>query len=46
VGAFVGLEAAPFEAVDNIFFCAGHIAGLVGIFDPEDEVAAMRRAKR
>jgi hypothetical protein len=41
VGAFVGLEAAPFETVDDIFFCPGHEAGLVGIFDPKDELAAM-----
>jgi hypothetical protein len=45
VGAFVGFESAPAEGIDDIFFGAGYIAALVGVFDPEDEVAAMLAGK-
>jgi hypothetical protein len=36
---FVGVESAPGEAIEDIFFCAGYIAGLVGVFDTKDEIA-------
>jgi len=41
VGAFIGLEAAPLEAVDDIFFRPWNKTGLVGIFDPKDEFTAV-----
>ena len=40
-GGFVGLQAGPFEAVEDIFFGAGNKPALIRIFDTEDEVAAV-----
>jgi hypothetical protein len=40
-GGFVGLQAGPFEAVEDISFGAGDKPALIRIFDAEDEVAAM-----
>ena len=38
-GAFIGVEAAPGEAVENIFFCSYDITALVSVFDAENKVA-------
>src|SRR5258708_99712 len=46
VRAFIGVEAAPFQGVDDIFFGAGDITALVGIFDTKDEVTAMAAGKK
>ena len=45
VGALIGFEAAPGEGIEDILFGAGYVAGLVGVFDPEDEVAAVAAGK-
>jgi len=45
LGVFVGFKPAPAEGVDNIFFRAGYKAVLIGVFDPEDEVAAVTAGK-
>jgi hypothetical protein len=39
LGAFVGFQTAPSEAVDNIFLCTGYIPALIRIFNAEDEIA-------
>jgi len=38
-GALVGVESAPGEAVEDIFFGPGYVAALVGVFNTEDKVA-------
>ena len=38
---FVGLESAPGETVQDVLFCAGYVAALVGIFNAKDKVAFM-----
>jgi hypothetical protein len=44
--AFIRFQPAPFQAVHDIFLCACHVTALVGIFDPEDECAAMTTGKK
>ena len=39
--AFVELNAQPLEGFDDILLCARHKAGGVGVFDAENEVAAV-----
>ena len=41
VGAFVGFEAGPLEGVEDVLFGSGDVAALVGVFDAEDEGAAV-----
>src|SRR6185369_4329018 len=38
VRAFIGLDPAPVEAINYVLFCPCHIAGLIGIFDPQNEI--------
>ncbi len=35
---FVGLYAAPFKRIDDVFLRAFYIAGLVGIFNAKDKI--------
>jgi hypothetical protein len=39
--AFIGFEPAPTQAIENIFFRSGHISALVGVFDPDNEIASV-----
>ncbi len=45
-GTFVPFQAQPVQAVDQLFFCAGHVALLVGVFDAQDELPPVWRANR
>jgi len=40
-GAFVGVEAAPGETIEDIFLGSGYVAALVGVFNTEDEIATV-----
>jgi len=40
IGAFIPVEAEPFESVHDGFFGAGDFAGDIGVLDAEDEGAA------
>jgi hypothetical protein len=46
INALVGLDTAPGQGLFEIFFRAGHIARLVGIFYPEDESSFMLAGKK
>ena len=39
--AFVGIETAPVQRINNIFFGAGDITTLVSIFDAKNEFAVV-----
>jgi hypothetical protein len=41
VWAFIGFKAAPCEGIENILFCARYVTALIGVLDPEDEVACV-----
>jgi hypothetical protein len=45
-GALVGLQSTPLQTVEDIFFRAGNIAALVGIFDTKDKISAMLTGKQ
>src|SRR6478672_6095532 len=38
IWAFIGLDPAPVEAINYVLFRPWHIAGLIGIFDPQNEI--------
>jgi hypothetical protein len=44
--AFIGREAAPFEAIVNIFFSPCNVSRLVGIFYPQNELTAVLMGKQ
>ena len=43
--ALVELDAEPLERLDDVFLCSRHEAARVGVFNAEDEVAAMLTGK-
>jgi hypothetical protein len=46
VRSFIGIEAAPSQAIYDIFFGARDITALVCVFDTKDEVSAVAAGKQ
>jgi hypothetical protein len=46
VGAFIGVQAAPFQTVENILFGPFDIAALVRIFDAQDKIPSCLSGKQ
>ena len=44
--AFIKFYAQPFERFDNVFLCTGNKTPRVGIFNAENQIAAMLTGKK
>ena len=42
--AFIGFQSAPTQAIEDVFFGAGYITALIGVFDAEKGLAAEAEA--